>query len=192
MVEVPALSGMALDQARQLLDAKGLRLVVFERRPDLTQPAERVVKQAPLSGSTVAAASPIYLVLSSGLPKGAAAVIVGAAQPAGAAALAPAKVAAVVAPAVQGAPAAAPVAAPVAAPAPAPAPAASELKAVPSLVGTRATAAAGVLTNAGLKLGRRRYKVDEDRAPGLILRQSPAAGTKVASGTAVEIWINGE
>lgn len=64
---------------------------------------------------------------------------------------------------------------------------------VPSVYRLHEPQARGRLSAAGLVVGaHRRASYDEDVAPGRILRQSPAAGARVARGTAVDIWVNEE
>lgn len=176
LIEVPKLSGLSPAQARQILEAKDLRLVVFDRRLDPKQPADKIAKQVPDARSRVPRQNPIYVILSTGIrgAKQAAAAPV-AARPAAVAPVAARP---------------APVAAHPAAVAPAPAPAASAQVAVPRLYYKRPARARRILEAAGLRVGRRRTISDEDKASGFILRQRPAAGAKVAPGSTVDYWVN--
>ncbi|MBW2731379.1 MAG: PASTA domain-containing protein [Deltaproteobacteria bacterium] len=163
MVEVPALVGMAVDQARELAEAKDLRLAIFERRAD-QEAAGRVIKQVPLPGSSVPAATATYVVVSAGKD------------------------------ASSGAPTKGPVVAALPA-APAPTPAVAPVVAVvqvvvPRVRWRRLKRAKKQLEEAGLQVGRIRLMEDEDRAPGLILKQRPKAGQEVAKGATVELWLN--
>lgn len=65
-----------------------------------------------------------------------------------------------------------------------------EQVAVPSLRGKSAGGARAVLEQAGLVLGSIRKDSDDNAADGVVLRQSPAAGTAVAKGQKVDIVIN--
>lgn len=152
MVEVPSLAGMTVDQARQMAEAKELRLAIFERRP-AAPAAGQVVKQVPLPGSSVPVGTATYVIVSTG-PR------------ATSLRLPPAK-------------------------APPPAPAApAELVEVPRVRGGSLKRAQQALEKAGLKVGRIHHMSDEDRAPGLILKQEPKDGEKVAKDSAVELWLN--
>ncbi|MCK5800475.1 MAG: PASTA domain-containing protein [Deltaproteobacteria bacterium] len=167
LVEVPLLSGLSPEQARQILEAKDLRLVVFDRRLDPKQPADKIAKQVPGARSRVSRQNPIYVILSTGVR--------GAKHP--------------VAPPVPARPAPVAPAPPVAA-APAPAPIASARVAVPRLYYKSPARARRLLEAAGFRVGRRHTIADEDKASGIILRQRPAAGAKVAPGSTVDYWVN--
>jgi beta-lactam-binding protein with PASTA domain len=174
MAEVPTLSGLSLDQARQLLEAKDLRLAIFERRPDAKIARDKIARQVPLPRSQLARQSPVYVIVSTGR--------VGTA----AAARAPAKTPAVRTPAVAKTPA-------VKTPAvktPAVVKPSGAKVVVPKLYYKRPAQARRLLEGLGLKVGRRRTIADEDKASGLILRQRPRAGKEVERGTAVDYWIN--
>ena len=67
LTAVPTVAGLTAVQARQLLEAKDLRLAIFEHRADRTQPKGRVIKQVPLPGSQIPGQSPVYVIMSSGL-----------------------------------------------------------------------------------------------------------------------------
>ncbi len=72
-------------------------------------------------------------------------------------------------------------------------PSADAVVVVPSVHRLFARDARGRLAAAGLSVGaQRRGGYDEDMSPGRILRQSPSAGSRVARGTAVDIWVNEE
>lgn len=172
MVEVPSLAGMAVEQARELAEAKELRLAIFERRP-AGQAVGRVIKQVPLPGSSVPLGTATYVIVSSGTRSGALATATPKAPAAPPPALAPK-------------PAPAP-----GQPAPAAAAAApGEQVLVPRVRGRSLKRATKQLNDAGLKVGRVRHRADEDRAPGVVLKQRPKAGERIAKGSAVEIWLN--
>ncbi len=189
LVEVPLLSGLSPGQARQILEAKDLRLVVFDRRLDLKQPADKIAKQVPDARSRISRQNPIYVILSTGI-RGAKHPVVPpvVARPAAVAPVpAPARPAPVT-PAPARSPAVAP--APPVAATPAPAPIASARVAVPRIYYKRPARARRLLETAGLRVGRRHTIADEDKASGIILRQRPAAGAKVAPGSTVDYWVN--
>lgn len=172
MVEVPSLAGMAVEQARELAEAKELRLAIFERRP-AGQAAGRVIKQVPLPGSSVPLGTATYVIVSSGTRSAALATPTPKAPAAAPPAVAPK-------------PATAP-----GQPAPTAAAAApGEQIVVPRVRGRSLKRATKQLNDAGLRVGRVRSRVDEDRAPGVVLKQRPKAGERIAKGSAVEIWLN--
>jgi len=61
---------------------------------------------------------------------------------------------------------------------------------IPSLKGRTVGGARQMLEQLGLVLGDIRKGTDDNAADGAILRQSPAAGTKVAKGQKVDLVIN--
>jgi beta-lactam-binding protein with PASTA domain len=67
-VKVPSLVGLPATVAGELLEARGLRLVVQERKTDDKVPAEGVVSQQPLAESSLAVDSPVSVVVSTGQP----------------------------------------------------------------------------------------------------------------------------
>ena len=194
LVEVPLLSGLSPEQARQILEAKDLRLVVFDRRLDPKQPADKIAKQVPGARSRVSRQNPIYVILSTGV-RGAkhpvAPPVPARPAPVAPAPARPAPVPARPAPVAPVPASPAPVApAPPVAAAPAPAPIASARVAVPRLYYKSPARARRLLEAAGFRVGRRHTIADEDKASGIILRQRPAAGAKVAPGSTVDYWVN--
>lgn len=67
-VEVPAVLGMRPEIAGELLDGRGLRLVVSEERSDPEAAAGTIAAQDPLRGSRVQAGASVEVVLSTGVP----------------------------------------------------------------------------------------------------------------------------
>ncbi len=69
-VEVPNLTGMTVDAARSVLAELGLELVVLETRIEVTDPSlvDRIVRQSPSSGLTVAKGSPVAVNLGKAPP----------------------------------------------------------------------------------------------------------------------------
>ena len=172
LAEVPSVSGLTIEQARQLLEAKDLRLVIFERRADVKIPAHKIIKHVPLARSQVPRQSPVYAILSTG-GGGATAKVAPRPAPRPTPKPTPTPAGATKAPT----------------PAPQPQPAATSV-AVPRLYYKRPAQARRLLTAAGLQVGRRRTIADEDKASGIILRQRPKAGAKVAKGSKVDYWVN--
>jgi len=65
-VVVPPLEGLRTDQARKLLEVKGLLLIVTEQRDDPKVAEGRIVTQVPLEGSKVKDGAEIKVVVSKG------------------------------------------------------------------------------------------------------------------------------
>ena len=65
----------------------------------------------------------------------------------------------------------------------------SEQVEVPQVTGTRLTTAQGMFLDSGLKFGNIAHEVVADQVPGTVLRQVPAAGTKVKLGETVDVWL---
>jgi beta-lactam-binding protein with PASTA domain len=65
-VEVPSITGVTVDQARELLRPRELLLTLQEQRPDPVVPAGNVAGQAPLAGSRAARGTAVQAFVSSG------------------------------------------------------------------------------------------------------------------------------
>ncbi|HLK92861.1 MAG TPA: PASTA domain-containing protein [Polyangia bacterium] len=65
-VEVPSISGLSIEQARDLLRSRDLLLTLEDRRPDPAIPAGRIVAQTPLAGSRTPRGIAIQAFISSG------------------------------------------------------------------------------------------------------------------------------
>jgi serine/threonine-protein kinase len=63
-------------------------------------------------------------------------------------------------------------------------------KPIPKLTGLRLRAAKELLEQQGFKLGKVRYGSDDDRSPGVVLDQKPAAATSELPGTVVDLTVN--
>jgi serine/threonine-protein kinase len=61
--------------------------------------------------------------------------------------------------------------------------------AVPAVKGYGKSRAQELIKQAGLNVGSVRYIYDEENDPGLVVRQDPQAGSKVAKGANVSIWV---
>lgn len=61
--------------------------------------------------------------------------------------------------------------------------------AVPAVKGYGKSRSQELIKQAGLNLGSVRYVYDEENDPGLVIRQDPQAGSKVAKGSNVSIWV---
>jgi serine/threonine-protein kinase len=64
--EVPSITGVTVDQARDLLRARGLLLTLQGERPDPAIPAGKIAGQLPLAGSRAAQGAAIEAFVSSG------------------------------------------------------------------------------------------------------------------------------
>jgi serine/threonine-protein kinase len=63
---------------------------------------------------------------------------------------------------------------------------------VPAVVGKSLTKAKDLLTQAGLTLGQVRHASDDDRSPGIVLEQKPAASQTLGKGMAVDLVVNSD
>lgn len=198
--EVPTLVGLRIEQARELLKAKGLLLAITEEREDAQQAAGFIAAQTPLAGSQVAAGSTVGTVVS----KGIAAVVVpnvaglkpedaiaklnekllqaGAQKQASSDTVALGLVVATE-------PAAGATAAPKAAVSliVSTGPAGAE---VPKVVGISLSKAKKAIEAAGFKVGKTKYTYDNERAGLVVLKQEPAEGTKAAPGATINLLVN--
>ena len=65
---VPSLEGLSLDSAKELLESRKLTLVVKDKQPHESIPADSVAAQEPLSGSILKVDSAVSVTLSTGKP----------------------------------------------------------------------------------------------------------------------------
>src|SRR3954470_21947847 len=63
-VEVPSVTGVSVEQARDLLQARGLMLTLQAERPDSNVPAGKIAAQIPLAGSRAATGTSIQAFVS--------------------------------------------------------------------------------------------------------------------------------
>lgn len=68
----------------------------------------------------------------------------------------------------------------------------AETVTVPAVVGKYLSKAKDLLTQAGLTPGKIRYTSDDDRSPGLVLGQEPAANQTLGKGSAVDLVVNSD
>jgi serine/threonine-protein kinase len=197
-VTVPALVGLPARVAGELLEARGLRLVVREKREDAKVPRDSIIAQEPLPESTLPSRSEVSVVVSSGQPSAVSVPDLTGKTPEEARQLleaaglsigrvtGPESGARVVA---KSDPAAASTAARGTAVALVLEPVGVE---VPKLVGLPWSKAKKLVEEAGLQLGKVRERFDDERDPYVVLQQSPEPGTRVAAGSAIEIVRNEE
>jgi serine/threonine-protein kinase len=198
-VEVPAIAGMQVSGAREVLDAKGLLLVLDAEREDQAVAAGAISVQSPLPGSRLKQGSDVRATVSrgwtrvkvpdvAGLPVDKATRLLGAVKLAvggqdnEAGEAAPGTVigtnpqvgtelspGAEVRLRVSGGP--------------------STVE-VPKVLGMNLKKAKEALEAAKFKVGTTKYDFDEDKWPYSVLKQTPEAGAKVAPGTTVDLVVN--
>jgi eukaryotic-like serine/threonine-protein kinase len=201
-VDVPSLVGATVDTARSALDQTGLLLVVAEDREDTGAPPGQVVAQRPLPGSKIHAGEAVNVTVARPPVLVKVPNVVG--QLLGEAKTRLEKARLIVSNTVDQ---------------PHPTlgvgmviaqnvPEGAELRAgsglelkvskgadsisVPSVTGKSLSKAKDLLTQAGLVAGQVRYGSNDDRSPGIILEQKPAASTPVAKGTAIDLVVNSD
>ena len=197
--EVPSIAGASVEQARDLLAARGLLLALQAERPDPAVPAGKIAAQVPLAGSRAVAGTSVQAFVSSG-PGTVAIPPVAGARPEDAVELLRARKllagtrreqasATVAAGFVIGSePAAGKLVGPdttvtlVVSTGPAP-------KAVPRVIGFHLSKAKKVIEEAGFKVGARKYGSSDDFDEEVVIKQDPADKTPAAPGTVVNLTI---
>jgi serine/threonine-protein kinase len=197
-VEVPSVLHIRREAAGELLDGRGLRLVVTEERPDAEADEGTIAAQDPLGGSRVDPGTPVAVVISSGPPKVVVPDLVGKplgeatselehlglevgevsetgeGEPGTVTGLDPS-------PGTEVLPGARVDVTAV--------PAGVE---VPDLARLNRRRAQEALEAAGLALGRVRWRFNDSQPAFIVLEQNPAAGQRVPPGSEVEITLNEE
>lgn len=199
--EVPALEGLSLDAARDMLTARGLRMVNRGERHHDTVEAGQIAEQQPGAGSMVRSDDEVSVFVSLGPDRVEVPDVTGLS-------LAPARARlnnvglrpaaeTVIAIGAEGR----------AGTVSGTTPSAGErveresevvltvvpervLIAVPDLVGQSIRRARTAITDAGLTVGETRQRFDDMRPAYVVLDQTPAAGTEVDPGAAVDLVIN--
>jgi serine/threonine-protein kinase len=198
--EVPSLAGASVEQARELLQARGLLLALQAERPDPAVPPGKIAAQVPLAGSRAVAGTSVQAFVSSG-PGAVAIPPVGGMRPDDAVALLRARsllagarreepsdtVAAgvVIASDPPAGKAVGPETAIVLVVSTGPAP-----KPVPRVIGLRMSRAKKLLEEAGFKVGTTKYGSSDDFDDEVVIRQDPADKTAAVLGTPVNLTIN--
>jgi len=196
-VDVPSLSGLTPDQARGLLEPRGLLLILDEERPDERATPGTLIDQRPLAGSRLRRGEDVHAAVAKAvrMPK-----LVGLTADAARDALdglklkpgAVTDVSSATVPKGQ-----------VLAQNPVPGaegrpdgtidlqvssgPAAA---AVPSVIGKSKSTATDLLQKAGFAVGTLHVGSNDDYDTGIVIRQQPAANTQAAPGTKVDLTIN--
>jgi serine/threonine-protein kinase len=198
-VQVPNVVGVKLEQARELLKARGLLISIAEERDDANRPAGSIVSQNPLAGSesqpgttvqvaVARAVSSVIVPPLAGLkPDEAMRLLASKGLQLGPQKAAPSE--SVAAGLVAGSEPAA------GAPVP-PAGVVSLViataagKPIPKVTGTRLTRGKKLLEDAGFKVGKTTYRYDPCCGEYIILRQTPAEGEAAAPGATVDLIVN--
>jgi serine/threonine-protein kinase len=198
--EVPSITGVTVDQARELLRARNLLLSLQAERPHPTIPAGQIAAQVPLAGSRAAPATAVQAFISSG--PGAIVIppltgtrpddageqlrnrrlVPGPRREEASTAIAAGLVIGTDPPAGKAVEAATSVALVVSS-----GPAA---RPVPKVLGLRLSKAKKVLEEAGFTLGSAKHGSSDDYDEDVIIRQEPAEKTAVAPGTAINVVVN--
>lgn len=199
-VLVPPLRNLRPDQARKLLEPKGLLLVVTAREEDPKVEQGLIASQTPLEGSAVKKGAEVRVVVSKGISKVEVPAVAGQPLTVAMQAITGAglKVGTSTKQAddkvekdqvISTAPAAGQQVAKGSTVALVVSTGAGGV-AVPKVVYRGLGYARKTLAAAGLKVGRINYITDEDRAPGVVLVQNPAAAATATKGSAVDLTIN--
>jgi serine/threonine-protein kinase len=198
--EVPSIAGVSVEQARDLLTARGLLLTLQAERPDPNVPAGKIAGQVPLAGSRAVTGTAVQAFVSSGAGLIAVPAVAGsrpddaveqlrnrkllagprreAASPTVAAGLV-----------IETDPPAGKTVSPDTAVALVVSTGPSA-KPVPKVVGLRASKAKKALEEAGFKVGKIRYGSNDDHDEGIVLKQTPAENAPAEPGTPIELVVN--
>ena len=200
-VDVPQMVGSTVDTARAALDQSGLLLVVAEDRDDTAAPPGQILFQRPLPGSKLRSGESVGVVVARAPTVVKVPGVVGLLLAEARTRLEKARltvssvveqphptlgVGMVIAQTLDGAEVRAGTGV--------------ELKVskgadtvtVPAVVGKSLTKAKDLLTQAGLTLGQVRHASDDDRSPGIVLEQKPAASQTLGKGMAVDLVVNSD
>ena len=195
-VQVPALLGMRPPAADELLEGRGLRLVVRDEEPSTEHEAGDIAEQEPLAGSRVDRGTEVVVVVSSGAPLIDIPQVVGLDVEAARRMMEQAGLTVGrVSETGEGEPGTVTETNPPQGTATTPdtpvnivaVPGGIE---VPDLVGESSRDAREKIEEVGLEVGRIRRRYDERRGPWVVLSQDPESGQRVPPGTEVELTIN--
>jgi eukaryotic-like serine/threonine-protein kinase len=199
--EVPELTGLSADAARGMLDSRGLRFVHRGERHDDVIEEGLIVEQQPGHGSLVPSGSEVTVLLSLGPDTVEVPNVIGLTVGPATAQLTNAglRVARELHEAGTGEPGT------ISSTSPSAGQHVSRdtevflttvperrLVVVPDLTGVSTRVARETIAAAGLVVGETRHGFDDVRSPFTVLRQSPAPGTEVEPGSAIEITVNDE
>jgi serine/threonine-protein kinase len=199
-VDVPSLGGLTPDQARGLLEARGLLLILDEERSDDRAPPGTLIDQRPLAGSRLRRGEDVHAAVArppalSKVPK-----LAGLTVDAARETLAQAKLK--VGNTVEAASATVPkgqlIGSNPAAGTEVHADTAIELQLsagpasqpVPSVMGKSRSTAKSLLEKAGFAVGSVKYGSNDDFDTGVVIKQDPAANAAASPGSKVDLTIN--
>jgi serine/threonine-protein kinase len=201
-VDVPTLLGSTVDTARSALDQSGLLLIVAEDREDAATPPGQILAQRPLPGSKLRVGESVNVVIARAPAVVKVPGVVG--QLVGEARVRLEKARLTVSSVVEQ-----PhptlgvgmvIAQSIAEGSEVRAGTGLELKVskgaeaitVPAVTGKSLSRARDLLTQAGLTVGQIRHASDDDRSPGVVLEQKPAASQTLGKGMAVDLVVNSD
>lgn len=198
--EVPSISGVSVEQARDLLAARGLLLTLQAERPDPEVPSGKIAGQVPLAGSRAVTGTAVQAFVSTGAGLVAVPAVAGSRPDDAVEQLRNRKLLAGPRREVASATIAAglvvetePASGKTVSPDTAVALLVSTgptAKPVPKVVGLRASKAKKALEDAGFKVGKIRYGSNDDHDEGIVLKQTPGENAPAEPGTAVELVVN--
>ncbi len=195
---VPPIIGLPTQSAKELLTARKLRMVVRSERPDNSVPKGHIIEQNPLPDSDLVVGGEVAIVVSTGPKKTTVPDVVGKSideakklletagidvgsvsftgtgDPGNVTQVTPnsgaeigggAKVVLVVVP--------------------------MEIE-VPKVLGKRTGKAKKLILKAGFKVGKIRWRYNEDRPANIVLGQTPSAGSKALPDSAIDLVLNEE
>jgi beta-lactam-binding protein with PASTA domain len=196
-VDVPSLSGLTPDQARGLLEPRGLLLILDEEHPDEHAPPGTLVDQRPLPGSRLRRGEDVHAAVAKAvkIPKLAGLTLDAAREALDQLRLKPGAVTEVPNPNVAKGVV---VASTPAMGAEARADGTVDLQVsagpqaqpVPSVIGKSKSSAKALLEKAGFVIGSLRVGSNDDYDSGVVIRQEPSANTPAAPGSKVDLTIN--
>ena len=199
-VEVPPLIGLSPEQARGILEPRGLLLVIDGERGDRSVPPGTLSEQRPLGGSRLRHGDEVHAQLARAVQSAKVPAVMGMQPDAARVAIGDAKLK-------------------ISKSSEAPSdsvprgtvigtqpPAGSELKpddsvelmvsagpataSVPKVIGKRLSTAKDLLTKAGFAVGSTRYGSNDDFEQGIVISQNPPAGAQASPGVKVDLVIN--
>ena len=199
-VDVPSLQGLTPDQARGLLEPRGLLLILDEERPEEHLPAGTLMEQRPLAGSRMRRGEDVHAALVKAADIVKVPRLLGLTSDAARDALEQAKLKAG---SVSEAPSATVAKGLVAGSSPA---AGADAKpdqtvdlqissgpaaaAVPAVVGKSRSSAKTLLEKAGFVVGDIKYGSNDDYDAGIVIKQDPAANAQAPAGSKIDLTLN--
>lgn len=198
-IDVPNILGVRTDQAREMLDPKGLILTLEDEREDPNAPAGTLVAQTPLAGSRAKRGSEVRAIVSRGLVTPRVPAVVGLRVDQATLRITQAKL--VVGKQLEMASGTAPrgtviettpeggAALPVGGVVEFVISLGATVE-VPKVTGLGLAKATSALQLADVTVGSTRYEYNENFGGNIVLRQKPEAGTQVPAGTKIDLVLN--